>query len=299
MKFRRQASSCKQPDRHSKAEAATVEKELPLPPEEMRALVGGLGPEHFDNPRRVLVYDHLPTHVYESVFDFGCGCGRLARRLIQQNPQPRRYLGIDLHRGMIKWCQANLTPFAPAFQFEHHDVFNAGLNPRSTARVLPFPADSASFSLAEAWSVFTHLSPDQSEHYLRETARVLTPDGVLQSTWFLFDKSDFPMMQDFQDALFINEIDPSNAVIYDREWLRRTVRSAGLVIYSITAPKVRGFQWQLLMAPIESGLKEAAFPPDDAPRGIRNPPCLPAQAERIGLEEITPDSEADPMRPAS
>ena len=29
------------------------------------------------------------------------------------------------------------------------------------------------------------------------------------------------MMQDFQNALYINDVDPTNAVIFDREWLRR------------------------------------------------------------------------------
>jgi hypothetical protein len=91
------------------------------------------------------------------------------------------------------------------------------------------------------------------------------------------------MMQDFQNALFINETDPSNAVIYDREWLRRATREAGCVIFSITAPEVHGFQWRLLMARTESGKQEASFPSDDAPRGIRNPPLLPERAERIGL----------------
>jgi hypothetical protein len=28
------------------------------------------------------------------------------------------------------------------------------------------------------------------------------------------------MMQTFQNALFINEIDPTNGVIYDRDWVR-------------------------------------------------------------------------------
>ena len=32
------------------------------------------------------------------------------------------------------------------------------------------------------------------------------------------------MMQDFQNALYINDVDPSNAVIFDREWLRREAR---------------------------------------------------------------------------
>ena len=49
--------------------------------------------------------------------------------LIQQRPRPARYLGIDVHRGMIEWCRENLTPFAPSFEFMHHDVFSRGLNP--------------------------------------------------------------------------------------------------------------------------------------------------------------------------
>ena len=44
----------------------------------------------------------------------------------------------------------------------------------------------------------------------------MRPDGWLHASWFLFDKRLFPMMQPFQNALFINETDPSNAVIFDR-----------------------------------------------------------------------------------
>ena len=35
------------------------------------------------------------------------------------------------------------------------------------------------------------------------------------------------MMQDFQNALYINDVDPSNAVIFDREWLRRRSETPG------------------------------------------------------------------------
>ena len=167
----RGASSLAGLNRILRARAAKADLELAVPPEEMRASIGGLGPEQFDNPSRRLVYERLSARAYKSVFDFGCDCGTFARRLIQQKPRPRRYLGFDLHLGMIKWCQANLTPFAPAFQFEHHDVFNAGLNPNSEARILPFPAKSASLSLVEAWSVFSHLSPAQSDHVRLISAR--------------------------------------------------------------------------------------------------------------------------------
>src|SRR5262249_27496045 len=163
----------------------------PIPPAEMRDLVGGLGPEFYDNPTGALVHPDLPADAYETVLDFGCGCGRIARQLIQQQPRPARYLGVDLHAGMIAWCRRELASQAPGFRFEHHDVYNAGLNPEGHQRVLPLPASDGEFSLFHATSVFTHTTQDQAEHYLREAARVLRPDGYLYATWFLFDKQSF------------------------------------------------------------------------------------------------------------
>jgi SAM-dependent methyltransferase len=254
---------------------------LPVPPPEMRDLIGGSGPERFDNPTGEPVYDCLPPDAYEAVFDFGCGCGRVARQLIQQQPRPQRYLGMDLHAGMVEWCRRELAPHAPGFEFEHHDIYNAGLNPQGEHRTLPLPAGDGEFTLFNAISVFTHSTQDQTEHYLREAARVLRPDGWLNATWFLFDKALFPMMQPFQNALFINETDPSNAVIFDRAWVRETARGLGLVITQALPPPVRGFHWQLVMRP-DGIATEVDLPEDTAPVGQRPPPLTPADAERIG-----------------
>jgi SAM-dependent methyltransferase len=260
-------------------------RELPIPPEEMRALVGLTDPAAFDNTSGALVYDFLTPDTYGAVLDFGSGCGRVARQLIQQRPRPGRYVGIDLHRGMVEWCKRNLEPHAPGFRFEHHDVFHASFNPTSAARTLPFDLEDDAFTLVNAISVFTHLTQDQTEHYLRETSRVLRPDGVINGTWFLFDKVDFPMMQDFQNALYINEFDPSNAVIFDRGWLRDAAREAGLIITEVNQPAVRGFQWHVLMRPSESNTPEAEWPDDLAAVGRRPPPLAPPGAAEIGLED--------------
>ena len=72
--------------------------DLPIPPLELRELVGPTDPALFDNPDGNLVVPGLAPEAFSSVLDFGCGCGRLARQLIQQHPQPEIYLGIDLHR---------------------------------------------------------------------------------------------------------------------------------------------------------------------------------------------------------
>jgi SAM-dependent methyltransferase len=179
---------------------------------------------------------------------------------------------------MIEWCQLNLAPHASAFRFEHHDAFSPGLNPEGTKRVLPLPAGDDQFSLFIAVSVFTHMVQDQAEHYLREASRIVRPGGYLYTTWFLFDKSGFPMMQDFQNALFINESDPSNAVIFDRGWLRKAARDARLTITGVSPPEIKGFQWGIEMRPGAAGEQEVELPADNAPFGRRPPPPMPPGA---------------------
>ncbi len=126
--------------------------------------------------------------------------------------------------------------------------------------------------------MFTHINEAQSVFYLGEMARVLRPDGILISTWFLFDKSEFPMMQDFQNALFINEGDPTNAVIFDRAWIQAVIANAGFRILRIVPPEMYGYQWQLWLTPDRPGLSDARFPIDQAAKGRFPPPLGSAKA---------------------
>lgn len=256
--------------------------ELPIPPSEMRALVGSSEETFVDNPSGEPIFDDCDTS--GTIFDFGCGCGRLARQLIQQREQPKTYVGIDLHRGMINWCQSNLAPIASQFQFKHHDVYMAGFNPNAKIRVAPLPGGDHEFDLVIADSVFTHITESAVLHYLTECARLLSPAGVLRSTWFLFEKAYFPMMQGFQNASYINEYDPANAVVYDREWLVRSVQSVGLVIVGAKRPLVRGFHWHLLMKPLSNGTGSVELGPDLAPFGSAAPPVPTSDPSKIGLK---------------
>jgi SAM-dependent methyltransferase len=255
----------------------------------MRVLVGPTDPSLFDNPAGTLVFAGLEPAQFRSVLDFGCGCGRIARQLIQQRPQPERYVGIDLHAGMIRWCSANLAPHAAGFEFHHHDVFYGGFNPgkdKPLHAALPFADDQ--FSLVVAISVFTHLTQDQSAAYLAELSRVLEPGGILLSSWFLFDKGDFPMMQDDQSTLFINEHDVRNAVIYDRAWVREAAAKVGLVVCDVIPPTIRGHQWDLRMTQPRDGVAEIQLPEDLAQRGRQPPPPMPPEAFLIGRAD-SPD----------
>ena len=276
--------------------------ELPIPPLELRELVGPTDPAAFDNPTGAPIWDDLPEEAWRSYLDFGCGCGRSARRLLQQQPRPERYLGIDLHAGMIRWCEENLA--GDGFEFQHHDVYNAGFN-RDPHRpwVLPFPVPDRSVSIIEATSVFTHLLEAQADHYLDEVARVLTDDGLLICTFFAFDKAGFPFMQDSQNVLYINETDPTNAVVYDRRWLLAGLAERGLELVRATPPSIRGYHWHLRIGRTGQGRDPVEWPTDDAPYGRHPPPLVRAGADQLGLggevAEATPVQLRAPMPPTN
>src|SRR5438132_11579789 len=109
-----------------------VTHDIPIPPPDMRALVGPTDAAAFDNPEGLERYPGATRF-----FDFGCGCGRIARQLIQQKIPLQRYMGIDLHAGMVRWCNQNLAPVAPQFEFKQHDAWNVVFNPNGTGMFQP------------------------------------------------------------------------------------------------------------------------------------------------------------------
>jgi SAM-dependent methyltransferase len=252
----------------------TVNQNLPIPPFEMRQLVGPTDETAFDNPNGDPIFD-LPETQYDSVLDFGCGCGRLARQMIQQRTRPKRYVGFDLHPGMVRWCRENLGPYATGFSFLHHDVDNPSFNPGpGKPPLLKMPVEDGAFSLVIALSVFTHTIQSHGEYYLREVARVLRADGVLVASFFFFEKRFFPMMHDFQNALYISIEDPWNAVIFDRTWLQVSLQNLGLCVVRVVPPSLRGYQWLLYIRMLSAGEPAVSLPEDHAPFG-RLPPPIP------------------------
>lgn len=223
---------------------------LPMPPLELRRLVGPTDPEDFDNPSGVPIYAEfdVPLESYDSIFDFGCGCGRLARKLLQQDPRPRQYIGVDPHKGMIRWCADNLSAVDSSFQFYHHNVYSPGYAPENSLQLAePFPAEDESVSLFIAHSVFTHLCRPQTEYYLSELRRVLKPDGIAFTSWFFFDRASFPFLREGPFCLYTSEADFSQAVIYDRNWFFDAIREAGLSVKRTIPPGIPGHQWMLFL----------------------------------------------------
>lgn len=260
---------------------------LPIPPLALRELVGVPDAARFDNPDGAPIFGELhfgplePREAYRHVFDLGCGCGRHARQLLQQDPRPERYVGVDLNPEMIAWCQANLT--ADGFSYAHHDVHNHTYGPdNSHHETQPIQQHGADFTLINAHSVFTHLFPAQSEHYLRECAAMLAPRGLMRTSWFFFHRAWFPALAPHRHAIFFDEGDPRMAVYHDWGWFVRLVRALGLAVVHVHWTPLAGHHNEVFLAHpdgFEDLLEAGLEPPGtvlgfgaSAPPGYDGPP---------------------------
>jgi SAM-dependent methyltransferase len=112
------------------------------------------------------------------VLDVGCGCGRIARFLL--NLRELEYVGLDIMKPSIDWCRENLTPLSEGrFQFHHSDARSEHYNPNGRLRPteVAFPCGDGTVDLAFGASLFTHLLEEDARHYLAETRRVLRRGG--------------------------------------------------------------------------------------------------------------------------
>jgi SAM-dependent methyltransferase len=127
----------------------------------------------------------------DDVLDIGCGPGRTAAPLTRYlDPEQGSYEGFDVMPRSIRWCRRAISRRHPSFRFQLADLHNAQYNPagRQRADRYVFPYPDASFEIAVAVSLFTHLRPFESRRYLEETARVLRDGGRLLGTWFLINE---------------------------------------------------------------------------------------------------------------
>jgi SAM-dependent methyltransferase len=262
---------------------------VPLPPLELREQVSPVTDEgYYDNPTGEYIWGPLnigplkPGEAYRKILDFGCGCGREARRLLLQHDKPEVYVGIDISRPMIEWCQKNLA--GNGFSFLHHDVWSVKYAPENSRnRYLPITHAGNQFTLIEANSVFTHLHDDQTRFYLQQMCAMLAPNGLIRATWFLFNKRCFPTMTDDLHTLFVSEADTTHAVYYDWAYFVQMTRSMGFRIADIKWSPIVGFHNTIILARGE-GFPDLgdSVPPGTSVVGFCDPPPAQKTGRRAG-----------------
>ncbi len=156
---------------HRITDAATgTEHSHPLPPPELRFRVAGdpaaerfvrVGAETVNNLNTCLESVALSLESFETILDFGAGCGRTLIPLSRRLPNAEIY-AVDTDPDAIEWCQRNLPT----------------VESRRNAAQPPLPFDDGCFDLIYAVSVFTHLGPAMEQPWLAELRRVLRPGGI-------------------------------------------------------------------------------------------------------------------------
>lgn len=198
-----------------------------------------IGRAHIDSYRK-----HLGLFPGMSFVDIGCGIGRDAFQLLDQLDERGRYLGIDVTRDSVVWCQRHVTARDPRFTFHHFDAVNELYNPFGRQRTSDFrlPLEDGSVDRIGLASVFTHLLDDEVLHYLREFRRVLKPDGRVHASFFLYTPEAIAAAQKLGttawkatfavplgDGVYGNDpMYPRGAVAYTDATMKRLMREAGL-----------------------------------------------------------------------
>jgi SAM-dependent methyltransferase len=110
--------------------------------------------------RAVEVFSGRPMEAFESILDWGVGCGRVARYATKRVPA-RAFSGCDVDEENVRWCRENLPG-----TYHHTPMFPP----------LPFP--EASYDLVYGISVFTHFKEALQDAWLADLRKILVPGGI-------------------------------------------------------------------------------------------------------------------------
>ena len=132
---------------------------------------------------------HYGLTLDSSILDFGCGVGRLPIGIIKQLGTVSHYCGIDVSKNAILWCQRYIGSSYSNFQFIFIDAKNPRYNPKGTDILsnyrLPFRENE--FDIIYLYSVFSHMTTEDVQAYLKEFNRILAPLGRIFLTAFIAD----------------------------------------------------------------------------------------------------------------
>lgn len=153
-------------DRRIFEDASLRSKVAPFPPPELMQAVSATDNEQHFAMHGTHIFEAVskssPVDLgeFESILDFGCGCGRLGRIFLGH---PSKITGCDIDARHVEWINANFT----------HMVAVKSVPNR------PLPFDDRSFDAIISVSVFSHITEASQDFYLRELSRIAKPGAYL------------------------------------------------------------------------------------------------------------------------
>ncbi len=181
---------------------------------------------------------HIMLKPDDAVLDVGSGIGRTAVAMTEYLSGKGRYEGFDVVEKGVKWCNKKIKSDFPNFNFVYvplkNDLYNQSTG---NAENFKFPYEDHSFDKVFLFSVFTHMSVNETGNYLREIKRVLKSGGLCLSTFFVYTSADedwiannnhfsFPVRKE-NYRLMSDEVQSANIAL-NEELLNELIKQAKL-----------------------------------------------------------------------
>jgi SAM-dependent methyltransferase len=167
------------------------------------------------------------------VVELGCGCGRVARVL--KDPWfEGTYVGVDIDDEMLDYCRHNFPPERFEFIQSPHksiaysssDAANASA---ATSSLVIAKPDSKDF--VYSLSLYSHLLENEATDYLKETYRILKPNGTMFMTFFCLEHVELGGRWTFQHQhgnAYVESVRyPEAAVAYHKAFMIELASNCG------------------------------------------------------------------------
>jgi SAM-dependent methyltransferase len=187
------------------------------------------------------------------VVELGCGCGRIALALNDPRWDPwfkGTYLGVDIDSEMLQYCRNNFP--APRFEFILSPHNSETYSPNKSNSMREKPGDlviAAPESKDFVYSIglFTNLLETEISSYLKETYRILRPDGAMLMNFLCIEHVDLGHRWTFHyrrgNAYIENANYPEAAVAYHEAFITELSIDCGFRNVAVTS---RGMSSELV-----------------------------------------------------
>jgi SAM-dependent methyltransferase len=167
------------------------------------------------------------------VLDVGCGQGRLAIGLLRIIGE-LEYLGLDIDKSSIEWCQRYIERFHPTYRFQHLDLYNERYN-KNGIKIddnFHFDIENDAFDIIYLYSVFSHTPEEDMRTYLREFYRILTQKGFVFFTTFI--EENVPNFSINPENYRLECSGPLHIVRYNKDYLFNLVEEYGFTVFDFS-----------------------------------------------------------------